>query len=120
MTRILRFTALAAALAAPLGLACLTPAIAEAPRPAQAYPVDLGEVSGVAYYTVERDGLRLVATLAQQVEAAAPLRFETLLAPGQTIRISSPHTAGTAPELVEITRKANGIVVRKAGTAVTN
>lgn len=109
-----------AALAAALGLAALAPAIAEAPKPARAYPVDLGPVSGVAYYTVEREGLRLVATLAQQAEAAAPLRFETLLAPGQTVRISRPGPVGTAPELVEITRKADAILVRKASTAVTN
>ena len=120
MTRITRSAALAAAIAVPLELASLVPAGAEAPKPARAYPVDLGGVPGVAYATVERDGLRLVATLAQPTADAAPLRFETLLAPGQTVRISRPGPVGAAPDQVEITRKADGILVRKAGAALTN
>ncbi len=109
-----------AALAAALGLTALAPASAETLKPAQAQPVDLGDVSGIAYYTVERNGLRLVATLAQQAEDAAPLRFETLLAPGQTVLLSTPRAAGAAPEQVEFARQANTVVVRKARPAVTN
>ncbi len=112
----IRHTILAAALA----LAFVTPAAAEGLKPIQGQGIDLGAVSGVAYYTVERNGLRLVATLAQQAEDAAPLRFETLLAPGQTVLLSTPRAAGAAPEQVEFARQANTVVVRKARPAVTN
>lgn len=116
MNRMLRMAALGAA----LGLAALAPASAKTPEPARAYPVDLGEVSGVAYYTVEGKTLRLVATLAQQAEGAAPFRVETLLASGQTVLLSSPRAPGQAPAQVEITRTGNGILVRKPTAALTN
>jgi hypothetical protein len=116
MNTILRTATLAAA----LGLALVAPASAEPPKPAQAQPVDLGDITGVAYYRVERNGLRLVATLAQQAEDARPLRFETLLAPGQTVLLSSPGVPGAAPDLVEISRQADTVVVRKARPALTN
>src|SRR6201981_107871 len=42
-------------------------------RPIDAKSIDLGEVSGVAYYTVERDGFHVVTTLAQG-KAGTPIR----------------------------------------------
>jgi hypothetical protein len=54
-------------------LATLGTAHAESLRPIQAKSVDLGDVSGVAYYTIERDGFHVVTTLAQG-EAGTPIR----------------------------------------------
>ena len=58
----LRQTTLAAAFA----LAAIGPAHAEGLKPLQGQVIDLGDVSGVAYYTVERDGFRVVATHGKQ------------------------------------------------------
>lgn len=106
-------------LAAALALAPFAPARAEELKPIQAQAIDLGAVSGVAYYTVERDGFRVVATLAQG-EDATPVRFEALLVPGTSVTISTPRGAGAAPEAVEISRQAEAVLVRKAAAAATN
>ena len=107
------------AAAAAVTLASIGPAGAEGLEPGQSQSIDLGAVSGVAYYTVERDGFHVVATLAQTGEdAAAPVRVEAVLAPGQAVVLSSPRGAGIPPDAVEISRQADGLLVRKA--AVTN
>ena len=124
-------------------------------RPIEAKSIDLGEVSGVAYYTVERDGLhasycsavafvgddilvaassdhfapqgavfdRAVAqdtrcvvhdrTTLAQGETGIPIRVVSVLAPGQSVVLSTPHASGA----IEISRKGDGLLVRKA-TAV--
>ena len=51
--------------AAAFAVASLAAAHADGLRPIDAKSIDLGEVSGVAYYTVERDGFHVVTTLAQ-------------------------------------------------------
>ena len=83
-------------------------------RPIEAKTIDLGEVSGVVYYTAERDGFRLVTTLAQG-EAATPIRVVVVLAPGQRFLLSTTHQAGT----LEISREGDRVFVRKA-SAVTH
>lgn len=95
-------------------LAGLGAAHAGSLRPIEARNIDLGEVSGVAYYTVERDGFHVVTTLAQG-EAGTPIRVVSVLAPGQKVILSTPHQAGT----LEISRQADTVVVRKMA-AVTN
>jgi hypothetical protein len=109
-------------LAAAVALASIGPARAEGPEPGRAQRVDLGAVAGIAYYTVERDGFRVVATLAHRGEdaAAAPVRVEAVLAPGQSVVLSSPRGAGTPPDAVEISREADAVLVRKAAAALTN
>ena len=87
-------------------------------RPVEARSIDLGEMSGVAYYTVERDGFRVVTTLAQG-EAGTPVRVVAVLAPGQSVVLSTPREAGAAPAAVEISRQADTVLVRKTA-AVTN
>jgi hypothetical protein len=72
-------------------LASLGAVEAEGLRPVQSQTVDLGDLSGVAYYTVKRDGFHVVATLAQQGEDGAPLRVEIVLAPGQRVTFSTPR-----------------------------
>lgn len=86
-------------------------------RPIQGQSIHLGDVSGVAYYTVEPGGFRLVATLAQG-EAGTPVRIEAILASGQSVVLSTPREAGTGRNAVEISRHGDQVLVHKA--AVTN
>ncbi len=101
-------------LAAAFTLASLGATHANGLRPIEGRSIDLGDVSGVAYYTVEPDGFRVVTTLAQG-EAGTPIRFVSVLAPGQRVILSTPHQAGA----VEISRKGDNLLVRKA-KALTN
>jgi len=94
------------------GIASMTAAQAEGLRPIEAKSIDLGGVSGIAYYTVERDGFRVVATLAQG-EAGTPIRVVSTLAPGQRVVLSTPQPAGA----IEISRQGDSVLVRKANTA---
>ena len=94
------------------GIASLTAAQAEGLRPIEAKSIDLGGISGVAYYTVERDGFRVVATLAQG-EAGTPIRVVSVLAPGQRVVLSTPQQ----DDAIEISRKGDSLLVRNANTA---
>jgi hypothetical protein len=85
-------------------------------RPIEARSIELGEVAGVAYYTVERDGFRVVTTLAQG-ETGTPVRVVAVLAAGQSVVLSTPRGAGVAPVAVEISRQADTLLVRKADAA---
>ena len=60
-------------LAAAFTLTTLAAAQANGLRPIEGRSINLGDVSGVAYYTVEPDGFRIVTTLAQDGNAD-PLR----------------------------------------------
>ena len=95
--------------AAALALASLQAAHADGLHPIDAKSIDLGEVSGVAYYTVERDGFHVVTTLAQGV-SGTPIRVVSVLAPGQSVAFSTPHQAGA----IEIRRNGDGVLVRNA------
>ena len=96
-------------LAAAFTLATLGAAQANGLRPIEGRSIELGDVSGVAYYTVEPDGFRVVATLAQG-EAGTPIRIVSVLAPGQRVVLSTSHQAGG----LEISRNGNSLLVRKA------
>jgi hypothetical protein len=77
-------------------------------RPVEGQTINLGDVSGVAYYTVEPDGFRVVTTLAGG-EAGTPIRFVTVLAPGQRVVVSTPYQASA----LEISRKDDELLVRR-------
>jgi hypothetical protein len=94
--------------AAAFTAAFLTAAHADGLRPIDAKSIDLGEVSGVAYYTVERDGFHVVTTLAQGA-AGTPIRVMSVLAPGQSVAFSTPHEAGA----LEISRNGDNVLVHK-------
>ena len=98
--------------AAAFGIASLAFARAEGLRPIEGRSIDLGEISGIAYYTVERDGFHVVATLAQG-QAGAPIRVVSVLAPGQRVVLSTPQQA----DAIEISRKGDSVLVRKANAA---
>lgn len=106
----LRSTLMAAALA----LASFNAAEAQTLGPIQSQTIDLGDLYGVAYYTVESDGFHVVATLAQQGEDGAPVRVETVLAPNQKVTFSTPRRVGAAPDAFEISRRNDEVLVRKA------
>ena len=86
-----------------------TAAHANGLKPIEGRSVNLGDVSGVAYYTVEPEGFRVVTTLAQG-ETGTPIRFVSVLAPGQRVLLSTPHQAGA----LEISRIGDDVTVRKA------
>jgi hypothetical protein len=117
-TTIAAATTLAAALiAAAFALAAIGPVHTEGLKPLQGRVIDLGDVSGVAYYTVERDGFRVVATLAKKDEDAVPVRVVAVLAPDQSLTLTTPHEAGIPPDAVEIIRRADTVL---AAAALTN
>jgi hypothetical protein len=95
--------------AAAFALASLEAAHADGLRPIDAKSIDLGDVSGVAYYTVERDGFHVVTTLAQG-SAGTPIRVVSILAPGQSVAFSTPRQASA----LEISRNGDSVLVRKA------
>jgi hypothetical protein len=101
--------------AAAFALASIGAAHADGLRPIEARSIDLGEWSGVAYYTVERDGFRVVATLAEG-EEGTPVRVEAVLAPGQSVLLSTPRAWGVAPNTVEIGRRGGEVLVHDAVT----
>ncbi len=101
-----------AILAAALTLTPLAAAHADSVQPLQAQNIDLGEVSGIVYYTVERDGFHVVTTLVQG-EAGIPVRTVSVLAPGQSVVLSTGATAGA----IEISRHADTLLVREAAAA---
>lgn len=71
--------------------------------------IDLGALNGIAYYTVEEKGYRVVATLADTESKA--VRFEAVLAPGQSVVLSAAANAGKAPARVEIRRTEDRVSV---------
>ena len=95
-------------------------AYADGLQPIEARGLDLGTVSGVAYYTVEPEGFRVVATLSQPGVSTTPVRVEALLGQGQRVILSTPHEVGVASELVEISRQADTVLIRKLSGAFTN
>ena len=104
-------------LAAAFALASTGAAHADGLRPLEARSIDLGEMAGVAYYIVERDGFRVVAILAQGV-TGAPVRFETVLAPGQSVVLSTPRDEGLVGNAIEISRRDDQVLVQEP--TVTN
>jgi hypothetical protein len=108
------------ALAAALALLPFGPAHADGLKPFQGRVIDLGDVSAVAYYTVERDGFRVIATLAKKAEDAVPVRVVAILAPGQSLTLSTPHEAGAPDDAVEIVRQADTLLIHERVAALTN
>jgi hypothetical protein len=97
--------------AAVFALACLETAQADGLRPIDAMSIDLGEVSGVAYYTVERDGFHVVTTLAQGM-AGTPIRIVSVLAPGQRVIFSTQHQV----RALEISRNGDSVLIRNVNS----
>jgi hypothetical protein len=73
----------------------------------------LGDSVGVAYFTSECDGLRLVATIATVKDTQeTPVRFVTTLAPNQTATVSVPRKVGEESIKVSFVRRGERILVK--------
>ena len=114
MKAYIKLAAVAFALAAPLA----GPASANNLNAVESRGIDLGAVAGGAYYTVEPNGLHVVATCAQREKGAPPIRFQAVLAPGQAVTFSSPRGPGRPAVEVSMTRHDDAITV--AETAVVD
>jgi hypothetical protein len=84
---------------------------AEALKPVQARKVDLGSLAGVAYYTVEEEGHRLVVSL-QAAASETPVRFVATLAPEQAVTVSVPRSAGEPSVDLQFVRHGERIEVQ--------
>lgn len=96
--------------AAAVAVLIASPVQADELRPVEGRSLQLGSLSGVAYYTVQEDGYRLVATLAGR--DGTPVRFESVMSPGQTIVVSVPGVAGAAAEIAEFSRDGDRLLVK--------
>ena len=78
-------------------------------REIQAKSLHLGDVGGVAYYTVQDQGYRLVVTLASQ--DSTPVRFESTLLSGQKVTMSMPGSARANAQTIEFSRQGDHLLV---------
>jgi hypothetical protein len=81
-------------------------------KPIQAQHLELGRVSGNAYYTVEPDGFHVVATLVQDGKDETPIRVQTVLASGQSVMLSTPGGLGVEPVTITLERRGDKLAVR--------
>jgi len=79
-----------------------------------AQTLDLGDYRGVAYYTREPDGLKVVATLATAGEGATPMRFVATLADVQRMTISTPGGGGIEAS-IDLIRTGDKLTVDTKG-----
>ena len=93
-------------------LAVIATAKADPLLPYEGESIDLGRLHGVAYYSEQPDGFRVVATLAEG-EAGLPVRFEATLADHQTLTISVPQGSEAPPRRVEFLRTGDSLVVNR-------
>ena len=100
-------------IAAVLALGLVGPAAAQEIKPIQDQRVGLGATQGDFYYTVHQDGFHVVATFSGAGDGTAPLRFEATLAPGQTVRLSTPRAAGEISNAVVISRHNDEVSVHR-------
>ena len=78
--------------------------------PGNGYSIHLPSFDGVAYYTVEQDGYKVVTTLASGADGV-PLRLSSTLRPGQRIVISVPQSAYQPSVDIVILRDGDGILL---------
>jgi hypothetical protein len=88
--------------------------------PTAARLVKLGPISALTYYTVEKDGFRVVTTIqsddaAESDAHAMPVRFVVTLAPGQESTVSVPREAGLDAIELKIARVGDVIQVGRPG-----
>jgi len=78
--------------------------------PLEGLSITLGNALGTAYYTVENDGYRVVATIASG-EKATPFRFIATLVSGQRVSLSVPRAVGQSALTLDIERIADRMLV---------
>lgn len=82
-------------------------------KPLAGHAINLGNIHGAAYYTIEDKGLRLVATLAEG-ETGSPVRFVSTLSEGQTMVIEVPRSSNHVAKELTFRRTGDRIVVEDA------
>ncbi|MBB3770338.1 hypothetical protein FHS55_000924 [Angulomicrobium tetraedrale] len=87
-------------------------------RPATAQSIQLGYVKGTAYYTPERDGYHVIATLS--VADGAPVRVAATLQPEQAVSFSVPGPIDGETRAVEIVRRGDVVTVNEPSRLVLN
>lgn len=87
-------------------------------QPIEAKTVELGPVIGVAYFTQEADGDRVVASLSG-ADGSLPLRVVAVLAPGQSLVLSVPRAVGEPAIEVSFVRRGDRVFMSDRGK-VTN
>ncbi len=95
------------------GLAFTQAAGAAEIRPMAAASIDLPAMGGVAYYTQEPEGYRVVATMTHGASGAT-IRFVSILSEGESLLLSVPRAIGEPAESVEIVRIDDRVHVRPA------
>jgi hypothetical protein len=86
-------------------------------QPSDSHSIDLRNLKGVAYYTVESGGdYRIVVTVAED-ESVSPVRFVTLLRPDQKVTLSVPGEVGSQEASIEIARQGDAVIVSPAHVA---
>ena len=78
-------------------------------HPVEAKSLPLGEVSGIAYFTVQGQGYRLIVTLAGL--GGTPVRLVSTLLPGQEVAISAASSAGVSARTIQFSRQGDHLVV---------
>ncbi|NDV86849.1 hypothetical protein GTW51_09050 [Aurantimonas aggregata] len=97
-------------LAAVLATIVATSAGAGELKPLAGTGIAVGGVIGAAYYTVEPDGFRVVATIAHG-ESGEPIRVVSTLADGQSVTIAVPASLGEHTNDVVIARTGDRVEV---------
>jgi hypothetical protein len=86
---------------------------ADSIKPIEGKSVDLGTFGGVAFYTANSDGYRLVVTLAPKgIETS--VRFVTTLSPGQSVTLSTPRKLGERAVEVRFQHQGESLFVDTA------
>ncbi|MDV2987656.1 UNVERIFIED_CONTAM: hypothetical protein Q9R58_25450 [Methylobacteriaceae bacterium AG10] len=95
-----------------VSLATLFTIPTQAGQAQQVQNVDLGGLSGVAYYTTEAAGYRVIVSLARH-DVTPAVRFEATLAPDQDAVVSIPRELGVQAQSLRIRRVGDAVIVRK-------
>src|SRR5437764_2995102 len=74
--------------------------------------IELGSIHGIAYYSQEPSGYRIITTLAEG-ETGLPVRFEAILADHQKLIISVPGKAGESGPTLEILRAGDKVILSR-------
>ena len=91
-------------------LLAITGAHAAEVKPIQAVSINLQQVHGVAYYTVEPAGYRVVASVAVG-EDSTPMQITAVLADGQRLLLSVPGALNAPATELELIRNGERLSV---------
>jgi hypothetical protein len=76
--------------------------------------LQIGDMKGVAFYTLQEEGYHVIAILAAR--PGSPVRFESMLSPGQKMTISAPPTSPVNARTVEFSRQGDRLLVETRQT----